>query len=164
REDIFLQTFGDGLTSVIAGSTFGSFPFTEADTAYYRTTPRVGLVYQPLPQVLSFYAAYALSFDPPASGVFLNPGDVRPETGQIVEGGIRAELFCSRLTLTAAGFYITKNNVAEQDPNNLLLLRQVGEERSQGAELGAVGKIYDWWSILANYAYVDARTLSDLDP
>jgi iron complex outermembrane receptor protein len=40
----------------------------------------------------------------------------------------------------------------------------VGEERSQGAELGAVGKLTDWWSILANYAYVDARTLSDLDP
>jgi iron complex outermembrane receptor protein len=164
REDILLQTFGDGLTSVIAGSTLGSFPFTEADRDYYHTTPRVGLVYQPIPQSLSFYGTYALSFDPPVSGVFINPGDIKPENGQIVEGGMRAELLDHHLLVSAAGFYITKNNVAEQDPNNLLLLRQVGQERSQGAEFGAVGKLTEWWSILANYAYVDARTTSDLDP
>ena len=75
------------------------------------------------------------------------------------------ELFNSRLTLSAAGFYITKHNVSEQDPTTVLpVIVQVGEERSQGAELSAIGKLTDWWSILANYAYIDARTLSDADP
>jgi len=165
REDILLQNFGNGLNSVVAGTPLGSFPFTESANQYYHTTPRVGLVYQPVPQVLSFYGAYSMSFDPPVSGIFANPQDIKPETGQIVEGGMRLELFSSRLTLTAAGFYITKHNVSEQDPTTVLpVIIQVGEERSQGAELGAVGKITDWWSILANYAYVDARTLSDADP
>ena len=164
REDILVQDFGNGLSSVVGGSTEGSFPFVAADTSYYHTTPRVGLLFQPIPEMLSFYGTYSMSFDPPVSGVFINPQDIRPETGQTVEGGMRVELLDKHLTLSAAGFYIVKNNVAESSPNNFVLLEQVGEERSQGAEIGAVGKITDWWSILANYAYVDARTLSDADP
>jgi iron complex outermembrane recepter protein len=165
REDIVLQNFSNGLNSFVAGDPTGSFPFTESAEQYYHTSPRVGLLFQPIPKVLSFYATYALSFDPPVSGVFANPQDIKPETGQIVEGGMRADLLNNHLTVTVAGFYITKHNVSEQDPTTVLpIIIQVGEERSQGVELGAVGKLTDWWSIIANYAYVDARTLSDADP
>jgi len=165
REDLVFQQFGNSFSSLIGGNEVG-FPFVAANTDYVRTTPRVGLVYEPIHDVLSFYGTYAWSFDPPVSGVYSNPAAIKPETGQIIEGGLKLDLFCKRLSLTAAGFYITKRNVAEPIPDSLnpFLLRQVGEQRSQGAEVGAVGKITDRWSILANYAYVDARTLADVDP
>lgn len=58
RGDIVHQTFGNSLSSPFGGFDIG-FPFTESDQTFYRMTPRVGLVYQPIPEALSIYGAYS---------------------------------------------------------------------------------------------------------
>jgi iron complex outermembrane receptor protein len=140
----------------------GGYPRTESDNTYYHMTPRVGLVYEPLKDVLSLYSTYSESFDPPPGGAYRNANPLKPETGRIIEGGLKSDLLNKRLSVNMAGFYIIKDNVVTQD--SFFFATQIGEQRSQGFEFSAVGKITDQWSIIANYTYLDARTLSDADP
>ncbi|NEQ30263.1 MAG: TonB-dependent siderophore receptor [Leptolyngbya sp. SIO4C5] len=135
---------------------------SEADQTIDAVTPRLGIVYQPLPE-LSLYASYSQSFTP-NSGTDVAGDLLTPESGEGVEIGIKTELFDSRLIATLAYFDITRQNVATADPNAppfLNALVATGEQRSQGVELDILGEILPGWNIVANYAYTDARVTED---
>jgi len=161
RADIGTNDFGRQLTQFFAGQNIG-FPFVQSDATYYRWSPRVGLVYEPVPETVSIYGAYSQSWDLPPGGAFRNPQPLLPETGETWEAGIKADLLDKHLSVTAAGFYTTKNNVVTQD--NFFFATQIGQQRAQGLELSAVGRITEPWSILANYSYIDSRIVSDINP
>ncbi len=130
------------------------------DQTFDHGTPRVGIVYQPIPERLSYYAMYSDSFDPPGGGPRLTTDPLQPELGQIWEGGIKAKLF-EGLTVTAAGFYITKENVTVDLFNAPFFeTSQIGRQRSQGFELDALGQLTERWSMVGNWCYVDTL-LSD---
>jgi iron complex outermembrane receptor protein len=126
----------------------------------YFWSPRVGLVYQPVEEVVSLYGSYSESFDPAASGIFLPGTQLRPETGRCGEGGIKADLLDKKLSLSATGFYIVKDNVVTQ--TGFIFSEQIGRQRSQGCELSMVGRLTDRWSVIANYAYIDSRILDSV--
>jgi iron complex outermembrane receptor protein len=132
--------------------TFGP---TKSDEKFDVGTPRVGLIYEPLPEKLSFYAMHAESFDPPDGGPYLEVTPLKPEFGQTWEGGVKMKL-TEGLNITAAGFYIAKENVSVYSADGFHL-EQIGGQTSQGVELSAVGKLTDRWSLLANYAYTDTQ-------
>jgi len=136
------------------------FPFTRTETTNWRLTPKGGVVVEPVPERLSLYYTYSQSFDPPPGGLYANPDPLKAETGQIHEAGIKADLFDKRLSVFAAAFHIEKDNVVVENTNTLFAT-QVGRQRSQGVEVGAAGYLTDRWSIIANYAYVDARVTDD---
>lgn len=57
--------------------------------------------------------------------------------------------------------------MAELSPvasNTFFFATQVGQQRSQGAEVAVVGKLTDAWSIIANYSYVDSHITKEADP
>ena len=58
------------------------------------------------------------------------------------------------MTLAAAAYYITKENITVYYPDGFHLYQADGE-RSDGFEFSAVGKLSDRWSLLANYTYTD---------
>ena len=122
-------------------------------TTFNVGTPRVGVIYEPVPQKVSFYATYAATFDPPEGGPYLTLDSVAPEYAQIWEAGVKVNA-AKGLTLNAAAFYITKENVTVYYPDGFHLYQAAGE-RSDGIELSAVGKLTDCWSVLANYTYDD---------
>lgn len=138
------------------------FPRTTTDDTYYRLTPRVGFVYEPLEKVASIYGSYSQSFDPPPGGPYVSTQPLRPETGEAYEFGTKWELIESALSVQVAWFHIEKQNVVVQQNN--LFATQIGTQRSQGVETSVVGNITDQWSIIANYSYVDSRILEDGDP
>jgi iron complex outermembrane receptor protein len=169
---IFLQdqiTLIDGLILLLGGrfdffdQTSSDFSFntesTQSDSAF---SPRVGIVYQPIPTV-SLYASYTTSFTP-GSGVFLFggslEGSVDPEDGEQFEIGVKAD-FNDRLSATLAFYDLTRSNVLTEDPDNPGFQIQTGEQNSRGIELNFVGKILPGWNILAGYAYTDARITED---
>jgi iron complex outermembrane receptor protein len=116
-------------------------------------------LWEPIEKVMSIYSMYSTSFDAPPGGAYPNPDPLKPEIGQTVEGGLKLQLLDDKLLLTAAGFYITKENVVTQ--NSFFFATQVGEQRSQGFEFSAVGKVTEKWNLLANYAYIDSRIVED---
>lgn len=119
-------------------------------------SPRVGLVYQPLPW-LSFYGNFTRSF---GANNTTNLGlPLPPQKGEQFEGGVKAEFFDKRLMATLAYFDITKTNIPTPDPinpNNSVL---IGKARSQGVEFDLTGRINDNWSVIANYTHDDVRTI-----
>lgn len=139
------------------GLVLGGFPLpiTTTDQTYYRTTPRVGVVYQPwADDALAFYFNYSQSFAPPGGGIYQNTTTIKPITGEGWEGGIKSTL-ADGLTLDVAGYYATRNH-ADLSTSSFFLV-QVGEERSQGAEINLLGRLSERSSIAANYAYTDSR-------
>ena len=134
----------------------------EVDQTVDAFTPRLGLVYQPIPE-LALYASYSQSFTP-SSATNLAGDLLEPETGEGFEIGLKTELFDQRLIATLAYFDITKQNVATLDPDAPAFANAAiatGEERSQGIELDLIAEILPGWNLIANYAYTDARVTAD---
>lgn len=150
-------------TNVTGGPSFLpnlGFPEVTTDTDTYRLSPRVGLVYQPIPQVLALYASYSQSFDALTGTFSRSPEPLLPEIGESWEGGFKTDLLDGQLSFSMAGWYITRQNVAVLDQSTLTTT-QVGVQRSQGMETTLVGRITDRWSVIGNYAYVDSRITED---
>ncbi|MEH2180742.1 TonB-dependent siderophore receptor [Nostoc sp.] len=130
---------------------------SQSDQAF---SPRVGIVYQPLPPI-SLYASYSRSFNP-NSGTDANGNLFDPESGTQYEVGIKGDL-SNKLSATLALFDLTRSNVLTTDPNNSNFSIQTGKQRSRGIELDVSGEILPGWSIAAGYAYIDARISEDND-
>jgi iron complex outermembrane receptor protein len=154
-------------TTFIRDVSFFGIPSgpVRTDQSFDQGTPRVGIVYEPVPEKISYYAMYSESFDPPDGGEYVNTNPLKPELGQIWEGGVKIKPW-DKLLLSASGFYITKQNVTviaeELGPGGIPFLGavQVAEQRSQGMELEARGQLTERLSVMANYCYTDTK-LSD---
>ncbi|MBE9051359.1 TonB-dependent siderophore receptor [Nostocales cyanobacterium LEGE 11386] len=146
RFDTFTQTNRDLLTATETSQSVSAF------------SPRVGIVYQPLPPI-SLYANYSRSFEP-AIGQAFDGSDFEPTRGTQFEVGVKADLN-QRLSTTLALYDITQSNVLTDDPNNIGFSVQTGEQRSQGIELSLTGEILPGWNVFASYAYNDARVTED---
>ncbi|SFL22509.1 TonB-dependent siderophore receptor [Methylobacterium pseudosasicola] len=122
------------------------------------TSPRVGLIYRPV-EPLTFYASYATSFKPQTDNVYgaVNP---HPETGVLYEVGSRLDL-TPDLTLSAAAFQITRNNVSAPDPINTGFSVITGQQRSEGVEADLAGQILPGWKVIGAVSFLDARITKD---
>ncbi|WGJ15719.1 TonB-dependent siderophore receptor [Methylocapsa sp. D3K7] len=127
-------------------------------------SPRIGVNYQPVPW-LGFYGSYTKSFGA-ANGLSNNNLPLPPEIAEGWEGGVKTELLDHRLTTTLAFFTITKSNVlTSTDPfNPIAESRPIGQVRSQGVELDALGKLTNEISIIASYAHLDTKVIKDTVP
>lgn len=130
---------------------------------------RAGVVYKPLPNG-SIYAAYGTSFNPSAEGLTLSDSDrsaanfkVDPEESQTFEIGTKWDFFEQRLALTGAIFRTLKTNARTVDPaDNVLVLD--GEQRVDGLELGAAGKITDDWQVYGGYTLLLSEVTKSKNP
>jgi iron complex outermembrane receptor protein len=122
-------------------------------------SPRVGLVYQPIPEV-SLYGSYSRSFTP-VEGTNASGTPFEPQHGAGYEVGIKTELLAGRLSSTLAFYNTTLSNIVTQDPNNPLFSVQVGEQRSRGIEFDLAGEILSGWKVIASYAHTDATITKD---
>lgn len=140
--------------------TFGipTLPSTETDQNFDRWTPRVGLVYQPLPDYWSIFSSYSRSFDPPGGGPRITPDPLKPETGEAWEVGTKLQ-FTPRLAGEATWFWIQKDNVTIDTTSSappFFVTSQVGQQTSQGVELSLTGRITERLSTTSNFTLTDA--------
>jgi iron complex outermembrane receptor protein len=124
-------------------------------------TPRVGLLWQPIPEV-SLYGNYVENFG--VSNAFFtgaNGADLEPETAQQWETGIKTAFFDGRLTTTLAWYQLTKQNIAISSSDPIAAARgeseQVGEVQNSGVELDIAGEILPGWNIIGSYSYIDSE-------
>jgi iron complex outermembrane recepter protein len=142
-----------GLANFAGPSPFGNYGTTN-DNFF---SPRVGVVFQPIPY-LSFYGNFTESY---GLNNGLNAVNSKPLPSQQAiqwEAGIKSEFFDKKLTATAAFFDINKHNMATADPTDPTGARYVLlSARSHGVEFDVTGRLDQNWSLIANYAHVDAR-------
>jgi len=122
-------------------------------------SPRVALVYKPTSWE-SLYVSYGTSFDPSAEALTLttatsNLGPVKATTYEV---GSKSNLFAGHLLVTGALFHTEVDNAQVNDPENPTLTVLQGNERVQGLELGATGRITSNLEIVAGYTYLDGVT------
>jgi len=151
RFDLINQRF----TNELAGTP----TISQQDTQF---SPRIGLVYQPIPPV-SLYANWSRSFF--AQGLFGsgNPdgSNFEPTTGEQFEVGVKTEFLDGRLAATLAAYDITKRNIVTADPDRPNFSIQVGEQRSRGIEFDIAGEVLPGLNLIASYAYTDAEITRD---
>lgn len=127
---------------------------------------RAGLVFKPAENG-RIYVAYGTSFNPSAEylastggGVSAATENLDPEKNKTYELGTKWELLGGRLALDGAVFRVEKTNAREQviGPNGAETAL-AGEQRVQGVELGATGRITDAWTVYSNFTFLDSETL-----
>jgi iron complex outermembrane recepter protein len=111
---------------------------------------------------LAPYISYSESFFPVA-GTNKAEESFIPTEGKQYEIGIRYQPEGSATLLSAAVYQLEQRNVLSQDRTDLNFSVQVGEVRSRGFELEAKTEATPNLSLIASYAYIDARiTKSDI--
>lgn len=130
-----------------------------AEQTHEKITPRVGVLYQLLPEV-GLFANASQSFKP-NNGAAASGATFDPEEGMGYEAGVKLDLFDGRLGLTAAAFHLTKENVLTSDPANDGFQIAAGEVRSRGIDLQLAGQLTDEIRVIGGYAYVDAEVTRD---
>lgn len=150
-----LEIFDVSYKSVAADGTRTRFQHTD-DMASWRA----GVVFKPV-TAGSVYAGFGTSFNPSAdAGLGLALGStgatsasLEPEESRSSELGVKWDLFDRQLAVTAAVFRTEKTNARTTDALGNTVL--AGNQRVDGFELGASGRLADAWTIFAGYAYMD---------
>jgi catecholate siderophore receptor len=132
---------------------------------------RSGLVYKPVKQG-SIYVAYGTSFNPSAEGLTLsssptaaNNFDTDPEESRTFEVGTKWDLFNNRANVSLAVFRTEKTNARTEDPadaSDILVLD--GEQRVDGIEVGAAGRLTEKWQVYGGYAYLVSEITKSNNP
>lgn len=129
--------------------------------------PRVGLVYSVLPQI-NVYGTYVEGYNPQTASSISNPnagGPFDPLQSRMMEVGAKSEWFNKQLSVTMAVYRIDQKGTLlnASDPGNPELLRQVGEDRSEGIELDVLGHILPHWNVLVTYSHNEANVTESLN-
>ena len=125
------------------------------DQTHNAVSPRFGLIYD-LTEELAVYANTSRSFKP-NRGADRSSQAFDPEEGIAHEVGVKYELPEHDLSVTAALFHITKENVLTSDPVDSNYQVAAGEARSRGFDISVAGNITPQWRVIGGYAYVDAE-------
>ncbi len=123
--------------------------------------PRVGLVVE-ASENINLYSTWVKGFQPQGANIQSDPdrygGPFDYMKSELYEVGLKTEWFNKRLNATLAIFKITQENSLEQSPKaGKADWRVPVDEESNGFELDIAGQILPNFSVVANYAYTDAR-------
>jgi len=125
-----------------------------SDQSLHATSPRIGLVYQPMPS-LSLYASAAEGFRP-NSGISLDNRAFPAERSHAYEVGAKIDSTDGKLSTTVALYRITKDNVLTLDMRNPDFSIPAGEVASKGVEVDMAGDIMKDVRLSLAYAFTDA--------
>lgn len=143
----------DGFQDTLDQSRFDTQNSTVVDQGQAGATFRGGVLVDPF-RINALFLSYAQGFQPNIDPFF--NGQLPPETSDQWEFGSKLELFRGALLATITGFHLTKTNVVIVNPVSQVL-SIAGERRARGIEVDIVGNLTPEWSLIANYAYLDAR-------
>lgn len=126
------------------------------------TSYRTGVVYKPAPNG-SIYVSYGNSYNPSAesltlstAGTAANSASVGPEESVTYETGTKWDLFDRLLSMRAAVFRTEKTNARTASTGTDPVVLE-GEQRVDGFELEASGRITDKWRVMGGYTYLDSE-------
>jgi iron complex outermembrane receptor protein len=117
-------------------------------------TPRVGVSYS-VTRNTAVYALYDQAFIP-QSGILVSGAAAKPVTGNNIEAGVKRDWFDGSWSTTLSVYRIIKNHEITGVPNTNFS-QEIGQKQAQGVELDIRGTVFPGFSVVANYAYTDAK-------
>ena len=152
----------NGVYNITTGITAGGIGAGGVQAGPYGQTalsPKMGLVYEVIKDRLSLFGNYMNGFfnqsGVAANGDLITP--IKPESGNQIEFGTKADLFDHRLVGTVSYYDISISNVIRPDPNNAQYAIQNGTQLSKGVEVDITANPIDGLNIVAGYAYNDSK-------
>ncbi|HEU4939768.1 MAG TPA: TonB-dependent siderophore receptor [Vicinamibacterales bacterium] len=125
-------------------------------------SPRAGVVFKPV-MPLSIYGSYSVSYLPSAGDQFSSlttiTQQLKPEQFTNYEVGAKWDLL-SGLSLATALYRLDRTNTRSTDPNDPSRIIQTGSQRTNGYEIGVIGRVTRAWRMAGGYAYQDAFVTS----
>ncbi len=94
-----------------------------------------------------------------------NNFNLDPEESRTFEVGTKWDLFDNRASFSLAVFRTEKTNTRTDDPadpNEFVMLD--GEQRVDGIEVGAAGRITEQWQVYGGYAFLDSEIIESRNP
>ena len=146
RYDFLSSEFESGATGGV------QTPFPRSDG---KATGRAALSYV-MPFGLAPYVSYGTSFVP-NPGTVLGGGVAEPTTGEQVEVGVKYDLPGSNASLRAAVFDLRQQNAVVYEVVTGINRQVQLDLHNRGFEIEAVASLANGLSLLASYAYIDAR-------
>lgn len=134
-------------------------PATEGSEGYKQTSlsPKLGLVYEIVKDQVSIFGNYMNGFQNSAP-------TIQPDATKLIldpiyavqyEGGIKAEAFNKKLSVTASYYNIKIDNAIRSDAGGFTF--QDGEQISKGVDFELIANPFAGLNIVAGYAYNDNR-------
>ena len=152
--------FNSDVTNFNANGTLAS-KFSRVDQFW---SPRAALIVQPT-TAQTYYFAWGRSFNPSAETLnsinVANQG-MDPEQTDSYELGAKLGFFNNALGVTGALFRINKANARTVDPITGIATLD-GNVRSQGFELGIIGRPVPEWNIFFGYTHLDTEILEGFE-
>jgi len=133
----------------------------QASARHDDLSAQLGLSYQYNRQ-LALYAAFAESYLPNnpevPQRVVMNDVAQVPEQSAKYELGVKGRFLADRLTLTAALYHLSREQVKAFEGNRA---RLHAEEQGRGLDLNARVQLLPGWSLLTDYNYLDTEIVDD---
>lgn len=123
---------------------------------YHEWDPRVGVSFE-LVEGVNLFAGYATGSR--LSIFFSRDEPPVPERSKSYEVGVKFGLSDIGLTGTLAAYRLERTNVPTANPQTFFTTEQIGEQRSEGIEADLIYEPSRAFSLLASYAYTDARVV-----
>lgn len=134
------------------------------DEGEAKTSPYVGAVWS-VTEALNVYASYSDIFRP-QNELDINQEFLGASQGKNYEIGAKQALFGNRLLASVALYRAEQTNLAEWAGEDIAAgiawYRGISVE-TQGIELDLSGRINDWWTVQAGYAYLDLKNAENGD-
>ncbi|WP_334319689.1 TonB-dependent receptor [Termitidicoccus mucosus] len=110
---------------------------------------------------ISGFFSYAESYVPQGWAFDYYGNVFDPIRGKGYNYGIKADFLSNRLAVQIQGFNIERFNIQQPDPEHPGFNIASGDEKSDGFEIGVIGRPWKNWQVVASYAYTDARVTKD---
>ncbi|HEY0177029.1 MAG TPA: TonB-dependent receptor, partial [Pedobacter sp.] len=138
-------------------ATFGAAPAGSYNQTAF--SPKFGLVYQPVKDVISLFANYQNSFTN-ISGVDYLSRTFKPEQANQIEGGIKLNAFDGRLSSTISYYNIKVKDIVRAyiDPANIIVNQSIqdGTQVSKGLEAEVTANPFAGLNVTAGFTYNDS--------
>jgi len=137
----------------------GTFNLTTRLTAgkYSQTafSPKFGLVYQPVKDVISLFANYMNGFQnvAPVTQPDASISTFKPQQANQFEGGAKFNLLDGKVTSTLSYYDIRVSNTIRTDPDRPGFSIQNGNQTSKGLEADITANPVSGLNLIAGYAY-----------
>jgi Outer membrane receptor for monomeric catechols len=150
----FWHVTGGMRYSLFNGDSFQNDVFTPV-TDQNAFTFNAGLSFTPVENVAGYFG-YSQSFQP-NSGIARNLSFLPAKQGDLYELGVKSTWFDQRLSLSAAVYELSQNNLPARDPVDPDYSIANGAIRSRGFELDVGGQISENLQIVANYSWMGSE-------
>ncbi|MVN22910.1 TonB-dependent receptor [Mucilaginibacter arboris] len=135
--------------------------FDNQTSAYKQTaySPKFGLVYQPIKDVVSLFANYQNGFVN-QNGTDFNGKSFKPEQANQTEGGVKLDAFGGKLSSTLSYYYIEVKDILRADPAHANFSIQNGTQLSKGLEAEVIANPFEGFNVVAGFGYNDSRYIN----